>query len=181
MVLVREDVHVGDGQRRQRRNDDQQTGCGEVGLLEVPVDQADERFGDVVSAGNAEDRRTAETGRPDPDERYPADAPRSRHDALVAVRFSDSDVVVYAEPSEGVDGCDPEDGGHVRLDVAELLSVDPLIEESRPKGEGSDEEADAEIGYGQREQEVAVRERQHVGLEQNEQDEHVGRDDEQRQ
>lgn len=181
LVLVREDVHIGDGESGQRRSDDQQTGCGEIGLLKVPIDQTDVGLGDVMSAGNAEDRRAAETGRSDPDERYPADATRSGHDALVAVRFSDGDVVIDAEPSKGVDGSDPEDGGHVGLNMAELLPVDPPVEERRPEGEGSDEEPDAEVGHRQRQKEIAVHQSEHVGLEQDEQDEHVGRDDEKSQ
>ena len=89
--------------------------------------------------------------------------------------------MVDAEPGEGVDARDPEDGAEVRLDVAELFAKRPALSDGRHEREGDDEDADAEVGDCQRCEEVTVDARQHLGPEEDEQDEDIADNDGQHQ
>jgi len=96
----------------------------------------------------------------------------------MAIWFTQSDVLIDAEPRQRVDGRDVQDGGNVRFDVAETIAVDPAFEHGRPHGERRDKQADTEVGDGQRHEEVLVEQREHVGGEEHQQNEHVRGDDE---
>ena len=89
--------------------------------------------------------------------------------------------MVDAEPRERVDARDPEDGAEVSLDVAELFAERPAVDDGCDQREGSDEDANRQVGDSQRRQEVGIDARQHLRPEEDEQDEHVADDDRQHQ
>lgn len=139
-----------------------------------PVDEADEGGGGVARPG---DGRNTETDGGQPQKHHPADGARSGHDAGVSFLFAHGYVLVDAVTHEWADGCGPEDGGQVGLDVAEPLAEDPALEEWCPEGEGSDEDSDAQIGDRQGHEEVPVDEGQSVCPQQDEDNQQVARYD----
>lgn len=63
--------------------------------------------------------------------------------------------------------------------MTEPLSEDPPIEERRPEGEGSDEDPDAEVGHCQGHEEVPVDEGEGICPQQDEDNQHIPRNDRQ--
>jgi len=53
----------------------------------------------------------------------------------------------------------------MRLDQTELIAIYPVLEQRGPEGERGNEETDAEVREGEREEEVPVDQGEHVGLE----------------
>ena len=103
VVAPREDVEIGEREREDGRDNDHGTRGNDVGLLHAPIYDAEVSGFVVDGAGFSEERRATETERSDPDERDPANAAHWRHQRLVTVGFPDCDVMVDAEPHQGVD------------------------------------------------------------------------------
>ena len=85
--------------------------------------------------------------------------------------------MIDADPRHTVDTTNPEDGGHVCLEVAEFLPINPPIKHGGPEAEGGDKNPDTKVRQGHGDEEVAVDTRDHVGPEEHQQNQHVSGDD----
>ena len=86
--------------------------------------------------------------------------------------------MIDADPRHTVDATNPEYNGEIGFKVTELLTIDPPVKDGRPQAERGDKNSYTEVSQGHGGEEVAVYTRDHIGTEEDEQDEHIGGDDE---
>ena len=89
--------------------------------------------------------------------------------------------MINTHPRQRVDRRDPEYRGQVRLDVAEMAAIDPVVEQRGPYGERRDEDADTQVWDGEGCEEVLVYLSQLLSTEQHEQDQDISHDDRSRE